>query len=314
MVKAIKILAKIIGACFLIVLVLWIISYAIGISIYVKNAVNVPKLSSLEQQKEYVAQREKEISKDIDIFKLLFAGGGWRYRAVLTLNQKIFEYFPEEANNDVDALFRLADCYVWLGGVKYREKAIALYQKSIDVFKAKHMAEKAPAGSDPIQFEIRKYKFLIDRHKQIAGNYQKLRRYDKVLDEYKKIILLYSDKIKDSNISEQEQYPLIGQIYENIGLVCLYQYKNYSDAIKWFNKTQEIFPTLLSISTNRTNVGDCYLAMGNEEKAKEIYQSVINDFKNYKGKWSVNFTDAQNRLKKLKMWKKILTHYEPLLY
>lgn len=309
MVKAINILAKIIGACFLIALVLWLISYAVGISIYVKEAVNIPKLSSLEQQKEYVAQKEKEIFRDIDIFKLLFAGGGWRYRAVLTLNQKIFEYFPKEANNDVDALFHLADCYAWLGSKVYSLKAISLYRESIDIFVRKHLNEKAPLNAEPVLFETRKYEFLISRHNQIAQIYKHLNLYDNVLDEYKKVIGAYYDNIKKFSIATQ--YHLIGGIYEKIGYVYLQHYKNYNEAIRYFKEAMNLFPEPLAMSINKTNIGDCYLAMGDEEKAKETYQSVI---KEYKWKKFVDISAAEYALKNLKRHKKFLTKYAPLLF
>ena len=56
--KIMKILLKIIGVAFLIVLTLWLISYGIGVNIYHKNTSNVPKLSTLEQEKQYVDKKE----------------------------------------------------------------------------------------------------------------------------------------------------------------------------------------------------------------------------------------------------------------
>lgn len=306
--KIIKILLKIIGVAFLIVLMLWLISYGIGINIYIKNALNVPKLATLEQEKQYVEEKRKEVFKDIDVFKILFAGGGWRARTVLALNQKLFEYFPKESNEDVDAISHLADCYVWVGGKENAIKAISLYQKSIDVFNKIHLAEKAPIDENPVLFEIRKYEYLIGRHREIAKIYKRLNRYDKVIEEYQKVISTYYDSIKKFNMPTQ--YMLIGRIYEDMGHIYLRIYKRYDKAIEIFKKVQDLFSTPLAESTNKINIGDCYLAMGKENKAIEIYKGVVHDYsiKNSAAR------DAENRLKNLKRWKIIITKYEPLLF
>lgn len=281
--------------------------HTIGILVYLKATRNIPKMSTIEEQLVYETKKTKELA-NVSPYRLLFAGGGWRFRAVLKLNEKVFEYFPNEARNNVNALSHLADAHIWLGGKDHRKKAIELYRRCIEVFKEKHLNEKPATGIEPKQFELQKYKFLGKCHFQIASIYFNAKKYDNAIAEYQKVIDLYSDKLK--SFANFSQYLIIGNAYENIAAIHLWCH-NYNIAIELYEKVQQMFPSPLVVSRNKTWVADCYLAMGNEEKAKEIYQSVIDEFKD--NEEMVEIEIAKNALKDLARHKRIITKYAPIL-
>jgi len=305
----IKIVFQIIGSILLAAFILWLISYLIGVNIYVREMRLVSKKSDLNEQIRYESDRNNKIYNHVNIYKLIFAGGGWRVRAVNMLNKKVFEYFPEEADNSADALTHLADSYTWLGGRKNGHKAISLYRKATEVFKREHFLEEAPTGKDPKGYELGKYNYLIVRHHLIARNYMEMKEYKDVIREYQIVIDEYSDKVK--SFSLWNQYLLVGEAHERIGEIYLRCFEDYDKAMEYFTKVQELFPDPLVISRNRNNIGDCYLAMGNEERAKEIYQSVIDEFKD--SKVIVDVNGARDRLEDLKRWKRVTTKIDPIL-
>lgn len=274
-----------------------------------KELAKIKKFPTMVKQMQYAIDRKNELYMNASLYQMVFAGGTWRVRAANKLYEKVFEYFPEEANDSPDALTFLADTYAWLGWKNNTLKAISLYREAIEVFKRKHLTEETPPGIDTKDFELKKYNYLIIRHDLIAKNYMEMKDYNNVIKEYQVVIDGYSDNVK--GFSLWDQYLLVGDAYKKIGETYLSSLHDYKEAIKYFTKVQELFPVPLVISINRTYVGDCYLAMGDDVKAKEIYQSVISEFKDSKD--IVHISSAMDALKDLKRWKRIATKYDPIL-
>ncbi len=309
MLRFFRFLFKSVSLIIVTILTIALISHLIGINIYLRELRNVRKLATIEEQLDYEVERTNEIYAYASLYQMVFAGGGWRVRAVNMLNKKIFEYFPEEANSNVNALTHLADSYMWLESKGSRLQAISLYRRAIAVFKEKHLNETPAQGVDQKHFELDKYKFLIQKHDIIAKNYMEMKDYDDVIKEYQIVIDGYSDNMKDFDVFDQ--YLLVGKAYENIGEIQFRCLNNFDEAINYFTAVQGLFPIPLVIVRNQNNVGDCYLAMGNEQKAKEIYQNIINEFDNRD-----EITDIKStrfRLNNLKGWKETLTRVKPIL-
>lgn len=216
------------------------------------------------------------------------------FKKSLNAQLYLFKKYPKIANDDIDVLGRTGDLYRTLE--KY-DKALPMYERQLEVFKRKYfknLTYPEREGLTDLQAKTEEYKYLIKIRQSIAACYNGMKQYQKGLSEYKSILQMLPET---SDLDKYVRQDMFRDIFVTISKIYKAIFKEYDLAIENYEEFKKTFPTPMHESMADVYIGDTYLAMGDVNKAKEIYQEVVNKYKypNSTGDYSI----AQRRLKEL---------------
>ncbi len=266
------------------------------------------KFKTFDEQKAYAAEQYKRIFDVLNDVSVLLEGNAardandpaWKKRQEnikleikksLEAHIALKETYPEEFNNDVDSLKRLADSYFYL---KDYNNALPAYEKELETFQRKYFNKeyKEKEKLSPERAQIEEYKYMVRVYGDIASCYTWRKEYDKTIASLEKSINLMDD-LKYLNM--REKYDIFGDTFIGLGAIYKFPLKNYDKAMEIYGRMIEAFPFAFAISGAEILIGDTYLAKGDIEKAKKIYTDVIKKYKYSKDKGVYNFAEEQLR-------------------
>lgn len=261
----------------------------------------VPKYGTYNEQKDYAkslfnkAQEREDIIFFAPTFgeaiNASFSKSAWKKS--LRANLYLTKAYPKEALEDIDVLGRIGDSYFYL---KKFNDAKGWYEKELEVFKKKYFKNKAYWERDGLtdkQALTEELRYLVNIQDSIASCCTAVGEYKKGIEMYEATLGLMQDAV---NIDEYQRENIFKQTFIKMGKVYKVALKDYKKAFEIYDRMMKAFPKPMYTCEAEIYIGDTYLAMGNIEKAKEIYQSVLDK---YKGT-SVNYGEASKRLKALK--------------
>ena len=264
----------------------------------------IPKKGSYSEQKEYAREiynRANRASNTIffidpqlmikEMGKKIFGATSWRKG--IRAHKYMLKKYTEKAKKDVDIFGRLGDLYY---GVYKYDKAIEAYQKQLDLFKERYFKKEYPEkkGIAYKKVRVEEFRYVVRVQYSIARCYNKQKKYEKQLEEYNKI-LAYLPQAE--GMDEFKKADIFERTFESKGRLYKLIFKDYDKARGNYRQMRDMFSEPLFRSRAIIYIGDTYLAEGNIEKAREIYQMVV-EAKSDDLKEGAQST-ARNRLKGL---------------
>ena len=266
----------------------------------------IPTLSNYGEQKKYAQKLYGKASEtgQIAIFMPNVTAGKIVYnlfykpatKKALKANLFMLKKYPEKAIDDIDIL-------EWTGDLYYKleryDEALEIYKKQLDVFKRKYFNKQyylEKEGLTPLQAKTEEYRYVVKIHRSIAACYNATKQYNKGLKEYEKILQMLPET---KNLDKWDRGNIFKDTFITIGKMYKVIFKDYQKAIQAYERMKtELSNSLFFESQADIYIGDTYLAMGDVEKAKEIYKTVVDKYK-YPGS-TANYDVAERRLKDLR--------------
>jgi len=261
----------------------------------------MPKYSTYKEQKEYAkslfnkAQEREDVMFFAPTFgeaiNASFSKNAWKKSS--RANLYLTKAYPKEALEDIDVLGRIGDSYFYL---KKFNEARGWYEKELEAFNNKYFKNKTYWERDGLtdkQALNEELRYLVNIQESIASCYTAAGEYKKGIEMHEATLGLMQD---NKDIDEFEREKIFRRIFVKIGKLYKTVLKDYAKAFKAYEQMKKEFPKPFYVCEAEIYIGDTYLAMGNIEKAKEVYQAVLDK---YKGS-SVNYGEAAKRLKALK--------------
>jgi len=264
---------------------------------------HVPKYGTYKEQKEYAkalfnkAQGREDIIFFAPTFgeavNASFSRNAWKKS--LRANLYLTKAYPKEALEDIDVLGRIGDSFFHL---KKFSEARNWYENELNVFKNKYFKNKGyweREGLTDKQALTEEIRYLVNIQESIASCYTAVGEYRKGVEMHEATLRLMRDAV---GIDEHQRENIFKQTFVKIGKLYKTILKDYTKAFDTYGEMKKEFPKPLYVCEAEIYIGDTYLAMGNIEKAKEVYQSVLDKYK-YPGS-PTNYGEADKRLKALK--------------
>ncbi len=284
---------KIIIACIIVAIV--------GISLNMALS-HVPRYRTYKEQKEYAktlfnkAQEREDIIFFAPTFgeavNASFSRNAWKKS--LRASLYLLKAYPKEALEDIDVLGRIGDSYFH---IKKFNQAREWYEKELEVFKAKYFKNKTyweREGLTDKQALTEELKYIVNIQESIALCYTAVGEYQKGIEAHEKTLQLLP-KVEDVTTYARED--IFRDVYVKIAKLYKVVIKDYQKAFEVYEKMKKEFPDPFSSSLADIYIGDTYLAMGNIEKAKEVYSATVNEYK-YPGS-TASYGTAERRLRDL---------------
>ena len=275
-----------------------IIVLIIGLSMALSH---MPKYGTYKEQKEYAknlfnkAQEREDIIFFAPTFgeaiNASFSKNAWKKS--WGANLYLTKAYPKEALEDIDVLGRIGDSYFYL---KKFNEARVWYEKELEVFNNKYFKNKTYWERDGLtdkQALTEELRYLVNIQESIASCYTAVGGYKKGIEMHEATLGLMQ---YNKDIDEFEREKIFRRTFVKIGKLYKTVLKDYAKAFEAYEQMKKEFPKPFYVCEAEIYIGDTYLAMGNIEKAKEVYQAVLDK---YKGS-SVNYGEAVKRLKALK--------------
>lgn len=270
----------------------------------------IPDLGSYEAQKKYAGvlySQAYETGMAGFYMPTKFASGlvlhmftAPAFKKSLNAHLYLFKKYPQIANNDIDVLGRTGDLYESL---EKFDKSLSMYQKQLEVFKRnyfKNLTYPEREGLTELQAKTEEYKYIIKIHRSIAGAYNAMKQYDKGLEKYEEIVRMLPEL---DMLDKWQKQAIFRDVFVSVGKLYKVAYKDYNKAIDMYKVMKDKLVDDVSRSEADIFIGDVYLAEGDVNKAIEMYQSVVNE---YKPQSRGLFNFAENRLRDLREGKLII--------
>ncbi len=231
----------------------------------------IPRLESYEAQKDLAHQVQDKAASASEIFapRLYW---NWPLRAYQTL----LDRYPERASQDENVWAGMGDCYMFL---KRFNKAIECYQRRLDLFKTQYYEKDYPQKREVgvLKTELEEIRWIANIHGQIANAYLGMKQPHQAIAEYEKVIKEFGPKLQKHD--SWEQYKIVGGAYEQIAFIYANWIRDYQKAMAVYEAIIQYFPEKHNaISDAKTAIADCYVAIGNLEKAKALYRTIIEEY------------------------------------
>jgi tetratricopeptide (TPR) repeat protein len=263
----------------------------------------VPKYGTYKEQKDYAKTlfNKAQEREDIIFFaptlgkamNASFSKNAWKRS--LRANLYLTKVYPKEAIEDIDVLGRIGDSYFYLE--KFNE-AREWYENELAIFKKKYFKNKGyweREGLTDKQALTEELKYLVNIQESIASCYTAVGEYKKGIEMHEATLGLMQDA---NDIDEYARENIFRRIFPKIGKLYKTVLKDYKKAFETYERMKNEFPKPFYVCEAEIYIGDTYLAMGNIEKAKEVYQAILDKYK-YPGS-PANYGEADERLKALK--------------
>lgn len=223
-----------------------------------------PTFGTYDKQYEYA---KGEYTDAMTIPYILPGAAKWKWIRTFKAVKKLEKLYPEKAHKDPAILGALErSCYM-----------LGRYEESLNYL------------NDGARLFMKEY-FVKDGNKDYAGAiffynsrarcYLGLHQYDKAIAEYQKIIDNYS------NIPETttKKYSLLGDTYRDI--IKIYEkLHQHNKAIEWCEKWEKNLKDPLQLTFARDYRAKIHLELGQIDKAKELYESIIFLYGDTKDNW-----------------------------
>ncbi|GEM_PF-3959017 len=274
------------------------------ISVFMVSLIYTPRFATYDEQKKYANEQYDAASNAGEaIFfyapniivgefsRLIFKKPAWT-RAAKSY-ERLFRMDGARAVEEADVWRGLGDSYWYLQ--KY-DKALNAYRNELEGFKRKYFNKEYPekAGVSRERIKIEEYAYVIRVQRAIAACYRDKKEYKKQLDEYLKIL----DYLPDLKIlDDHDEYRLFNETFQSIGKMYKIIFKDYDKAVETYQKMAKEFPFSIAECYAEIFIGDTYLAKGDIEKAKAIYNEVIKKYK-YPGS-TAGYDTAESRLREI---------------
>jgi len=264
----------------------------------------VPRFSTYEEQKKY-GSKMYDVAGKIDeavfyttspfrckLIKQILLLPAWNKS--VKANLYILKKFPQ-AKEDVDVLGWIADSYFY--GKKY-DKARGWYEKQLEVFKRKYFKNLSyPERKDVIDKKAltEELRYIVNIQDSIATCHTAVGEFSKAIDMYEESLRFLEEAY---DIDRYDREMIFRKTYIYIAKVYKVALKDYQRAFETYERMKKEFSDANSVCAADIFIGDTHLAVGNIQKAKEIYEDVL---RNYKYPNSpANYGEAQDRLRCLK--------------
>lgn len=263
---------------------------------------HMPKYATYKEQKDHAkslfnkAQEQEDIIFFAPTFgkavSALFSKNAWKES--LRANLYLTKVYSKEALEDIDVLGRIGDSYFYL---KKFNEARGWYERELEVFNSRYFRNKTyreREGLTDKQALTEELRYFVNIQESIASCYTAVGEYKRGIEAHEKTLLLLPDA-KEVTIYAREN--IFRDVYIKIAKIYKIVIKDYKKALEIYEKMKKEFPDPISSSLADIYIGDTYLAMGNIEKAKEVYRAAVNKYK-YPGS-TANYDTAERRLRDL---------------